>query len=285
MRNRAAQVAALAASFQPANAAMSSARSMVGARERCMWSIAGLPSAIAAKRGCRRGQYIILPRALWRLLEIGRVGASSLSVWARRLESHWASGGASHGARRRWRVRWNRCPAHLRVHSCVHCWKASWRAGSHRAGRAARRPRWCSGSPARSGRAGGGGRSPARGCRGSPACRSGPARRPPWAAGCRPSRCASSWREPNVPETWISTLASGRSMAKLPTLREDQHAAARRGGTRRRGPRARVFGVCPVISGASERSRQRLELVEVLADDQDLVARVLARQLAARPRP
>ena len=48
MRNRAAQVAALAASFQPANAAMSSARSMVGARKRCIWSIAGLPSAIAA---------------------------------------------------------------------------------------------------------------------------------------------------------------------------------------------------------------------------------------------
>ena len=34
----------------------------------------------------------------------------------------------------------------------------------------------------------------------------------------RPRRCASSWREPNVPDTWISTLASGRSMAKLPTF-------------------------------------------------------------------
>jgi len=34
----------------------------------------------------------------------------------------------------------------------------------------------------------------------------------------RPSRCGSSWREPEVPLTWIATLASGRSMAKLPTF-------------------------------------------------------------------
>ena len=32
------------------------------------------------------------------------------------------------------------------------------------------------------------------------------------------SRWASSWRLPKVPETWIITLASGRSMAKLPTF-------------------------------------------------------------------
>ena len=34
----------------------------------------------------------------------------------------------------------------------------------------------------------------------------------------RPSRCASSWREPKAPETWIATCAEGRSMEKLATL-------------------------------------------------------------------
>ena len=34
----------------------------------------------------------------------------------------------------------------------------------------------------------------------------------------RPSRWASSWREPNVPEIWMATLASGRSTEKLATL-------------------------------------------------------------------
>ena len=34
----------------------------------------------------------------------------------------------------------------------------------------------------------------------------------------RPRRWASSWREPKVPETWMTTLASGRSMAKLATF-------------------------------------------------------------------
>ena len=34
----------------------------------------------------------------------------------------------------------------------------------------------------------------------------------------RPRRCASSWREPKVPDTWIATLASGRSIAKLATF-------------------------------------------------------------------
>src|SRR5690349_16635397 len=48
MRNRAAHVAALAASFQPANAAMSSARSITGVREKCICSMPVLPSAISA---------------------------------------------------------------------------------------------------------------------------------------------------------------------------------------------------------------------------------------------
>ena len=34
----------------------------------------------------------------------------------------------------------------------------------------------------------------------------------------RPSRWASSCREPNVPEIWIATDASGRSTAKLATF-------------------------------------------------------------------
>ncbi|CFE81426.1 Uncharacterised protein [Mycobacterium tuberculosis] len=43
---------------------------------------------------------------------------------------------------------------------------------------------------------------------------------PPSALGrnIRPSRCASSWREPNVPETCTATAASGKSMEKLATL-------------------------------------------------------------------
>ena len=41
---------------------------------------------------------------------------------------------------------------------------------------------------------------------------------PPLGRRIRPSRWASSWRLPKVPETWIITLASGRSMAKLPTF-------------------------------------------------------------------
>jgi hypothetical protein len=34
----------------------------------------------------------------------------------------------------------------------------------------------------------------------------------------RPSRCASSWRLPNVPDTWIATEASGRSIEKFATF-------------------------------------------------------------------
>ena len=34
----------------------------------------------------------------------------------------------------------------------------------------------------------------------------------------RPSRWASSWREPKEPETWTATLAPGRSMEKFATL-------------------------------------------------------------------
>ena len=34
----------------------------------------------------------------------------------------------------------------------------------------------------------------------------------------RPRRCASSWREPNEPDTWIATVASGRSTEKFATF-------------------------------------------------------------------
>ena len=33
-----------------------------------------------------------------------------------------------------------------------------------------------------------------------------------------PEPLPSSWREPNAPETWMSTSASGRSTAKFPTF-------------------------------------------------------------------
>ena len=34
----------------------------------------------------------------------------------------------------------------------------------------------------------------------------------------RPRRCASSWREPNEPDTWMATDASGRSIEKFATF-------------------------------------------------------------------
>src|SRR5665647_2925755 len=62
----------------------------------------------------------------------------------------------------------------------------------------------------------------------------------------RPSRCASSWREPNDPLTWIATAASGRSIEKLATLLT----------TRRDTSPVRN---APLITGATTvRERQRL---------------------------
>src|SRR5665811_1063368 len=66
----------------------------------------------------------------------------------------------------------------------------------------------------------------------------------------RPSRCASSWREPNDPLTWIATAASGRSIEKLATLlttRRDTSPV-------RNAPNSRCRSrtvVAPVINGAS----------------------------------
>ena len=40
----------------------------------------------------------------------------------------------------------------------------------------------------------------------------------PWAGGSGPAAGPPPARLPKVPETWISTLASGRSIAKLPTF-------------------------------------------------------------------
>ena len=103
-------------------------------------------------------------------------------------------------------------------------------AEARRSGPTRRGSRSC--SPARSGRAGGGGRSPSRGCRGSPGCRSVAGVSPSLGRRIRPSRWASSWRLPKVPETWIITLASGRSMAKLPTF----ESTSRRISPRRNRP-------------------------------------------------
>ena len=84
----------------------------------------------------------------------------------------------------------------------------------------------------------------------------------------RPSRCASSCRDPNVPETWIATAASGRSTEKLATLettsvgtspRRNASYSRSRSGTvveplmteRRDAPRARRAGRGTARSPAS----------------------------------
>ena len=82
----------------------------------------------------------------------------------------------------------------------------------------------------------------------------------------RPSRCASSWREPNVPETWISTLASGRSMAKLPTFERIRCRISPRRNLPYRSSRS-AFGVWPGDERQVEALGEPAELLEVLADD------------------
>ena len=94
----------------------------------------------------------------------------------------------------------------------------------------------------------------------------------------RPRRCASSCREPNDPETWMATVASGRSIEKFATFDTTSTVDRARRGTPGRAARARRSGVAPVSFGASERLGELVDLVEVLADHEDALARVLARR-------
>ena len=85
----------------------------------------------------------------------------------------------------------------------------------------------------------------------------------------RPRRWASSWRLPKVPETWIITLASGRSIAKLPTFDK----------TSRRFPRAKlaVEFLADRVGGLAGDQRdvesfgEPAQLVEILTDDQNSI--------------
>ena len=74
----------------------------------------------------------------------------------------------------------------------------------------------------------------------------------------RPSRCASSCREPNDPDTWMATEASGRSMEKLATLLTTSLVISPVRNASNRRCRS-LTDVAPVITGAtSVTERQRL---------------------------
>ncbi len=69
----------------------------------------------------------------------------------------------------------------------------------------------------------------------------------------RPRRWASSWREPNCPEIWMATLASGRSIEKLATLDTISTSISPERNASKRSSRT-FWEVLPVISGAPSRS-------------------------------
>jgi hypothetical protein len=88
----------------------------------------------------------------------------------------------------------------------------------------------------------------------------------------RPSRCASSWREPNDPDTWIATDASGRSIEKFATFdHEHRHAPL---AERAEQLLALVDGRRARDLRCVQRLGQHVDLIEVLADDEDLLSRV-----------
>ena len=65
----------------------------------------------------------------------------------------------------------------------------------------------------------------------------------------RPSRCASSCRLPKVPEIWIATEASGKSIAKFATLETTSTEISPALNESYNTSRS-AFGVFPVMSGA-----------------------------------
>ena len=98
----------------------------------------------------------------------------------------------------------------------------------------------------------------------------------------RPRRWASSWREPNVPDTWIATDASGRSIEKLATLlTTSSWISPARNAWNSFWRSATV--VSPVMTRRVEALGQRVELVEVLADDQGRLAAVPLDELRHDP--
>ena len=102
-------------------------------------------------------------------------------------------------------------------------------------------------SPARPGSAGGAGRTRCRWCRA--ADHRVERARPPSALGRSVAEALgfSSWALPKVPETWMATLASGRSMEKRPTLDTTSSAElCPEGGEQLL---ALLHGVSPVITG------------------------------------
>ena len=133
-------------------------------------------------------------------------------------------------------------------------------------------------SPARRGSAAGARRSPRRRCRGRRPCRSARCGRRPWAAA--PGRAAGPppGASRTCPDTWIATLASGRSMEKLATLLTTSRLISpARNASKSRWRSLTV--VSPLITGASRRSAELVELVEVLPDDQRRLAAVLLDEL------
>jgi hypothetical protein len=66
----------------------------------------------------------------------------------------------------------------------------------------------------------------------------------------RPRRCASSWRDPNEPDTWIATEASGRSIEKFATLLTTRRDTSPERNASNSRCRSRTV-VAPVMSGAS----------------------------------
>src|SRR5258708_444347 len=95
----------------------------------------------------------------------------------------------------------------------------------------------------------------------------------------RPSRWASSCREPNVPEIWIATDASGRSTAKLATFETASKRIEPALNCVNNSSR-RLCRVVPVKRRTVEIIRQFAELLYVHSDDQGLRIRVIRKNLA-----
>ncbi len=99
----------------------------------------------------------------------------------------------------------------------------------------------------------------------------------------RPSRCASSWREPKVPETCTATDASGRSMEKFATLDTTSVWISPRA---ERVEQQLALGVLgrPLDHRGVELLAQLVELVEVGADHQGRLVRGAAPGSTSPPR-
>ena len=137
-------------------------------------------------------------------------------------------------------------------------------------------------TPARRGTAAGWRRSRRRRCRATRSRRSGRSGRRALGRSSRPSRCASSCRDPNEPDTWIATAASGRSIEKFATLLTTSRLDLA-GPERLEEPLPLLDGGVALDDRGVEVGADLVELVEVLPDHQRRLAGVLARRAARRP--